>query len=98
VASFTRMLREENQDRLEAEGGACIMYAHFAYGFANGGVPDARFKSLMERLRRKNGWFVPVAALLDYIAAQRGAVTLDACERGRLERRWLAHKIRYGTA
>jgi hypothetical protein len=98
VETFTRMLCEENQDKLEAEGGACIMYAHFAYGFATNGVVDARFRSLMERLRRRNGWFVPTATLLDYIAEQRGAVTLDARQRNALERRWLMHKVRFGTA
>ena len=33
VTAFNRCLSEEHQDRLEAEGGACIMYTHFASGF-----------------------------------------------------------------
>ena len=32
-ASFNAMLTEAAQDRLEAEGGACIMYTHFGHGF-----------------------------------------------------------------
>lgn len=40
----------------------------------------------MRRLSEKNGWFVPVCALLDYL---RGKNTL--------ERKWLWHKIRIGT-
>ena len=30
---FTQCISEKNQDRLEEEGGACIMYTHFAFGF-----------------------------------------------------------------
>ena len=29
------MLTEAAQDRLEAEGGACIMYTHFGHGFVH---------------------------------------------------------------
>ena len=33
VSRFVEMLNEANQDRLEEEGGVCIMYTHFAEGF-----------------------------------------------------------------
>ena len=52
---------------------------------------------LMQRLAAKNGWFVPVANLLDYLRAQRGLHQLAAADRARLERRWLAYKLRVGT-
>ena len=97
-ARFNRTLAEANQERLEAEGGACIMYTHFGLGFYENGQLDARFRALMERLSRRAGWFVPAATLLDYIQEQRGPVTLTAAERAALERQWLLHKIRYGTA
>lgn len=98
VASFNERLREANQDRLEEEGGACIMYAHFAHGFCPKGVLDRRFRELMERLARKNGWFVPVSTLLDYLLEQRGPVVIDAGQRRALERKWLLHKVRFGVA
>jgi hypothetical protein len=97
VGPFNRTLSEANQDRLEEEGGACIMYAHFAKGFAAGGRPEARFRRLMERLRRKDGWFVPVSTLLDHLLAVKGPHTLTAPQRRRLERRWLLHKVAVGT-
>ena len=59
-ASFNAMLTEAAQDRLEAEGGACIMYTHFGHGFADHGRINDQFRTLIERLSRKNGWFVPV--------------------------------------
>ena len=33
VNIFNKCLSNKNQDRLENEGGACIMYTHFADGF-----------------------------------------------------------------
>lgn len=95
---FVETLSEANQDRLEAEGGACIMYTHFGLGFYENGKLDERFRRLMERLSRRNGWFVPAATLLDYILEKRGPLSLTPSQRGSLERRWLMHKIRYGTA
>jgi len=92
------MLTEANQERLEAEGGACIMYTHFGRGFYEDGRLLPRFRALMERLAGRAGWFVPVTTLLDYIQAKRGPVTLVSPEREALERHWLKHKILYGVA
>jgi hypothetical protein len=97
VNSFNDTISEENQDRLEVEGGACIMYTHFAMGFQDTkGSVDPRFSKLMRRLSRKNGWFVPVATLLDYIRRQRGEWILTPGERFRMECIWLMYKIRLG--
>jgi hypothetical protein len=91
---FCRTIGEGEQDRLAEEGGACIMYAHLACDFCVDGRVDARFRSLMERMSRLNGWFVPVRTLLDYIASVRGVHTVTDRERSRMERKWLAHKLR----
>jgi hypothetical protein len=96
--AFFERISEANQDRLEAEGGACIMYTHFGHGFVEGGRLVPRFVALMERLARKDGWFVPVGVLLDYLLARRPDPVLTGTQRATLERRWLLHKIRYGTA
>jgi hypothetical protein len=96
VDAFNERVSEANQDRLESRGGACIMYTHLACDFSKGGVLNPRFKQLMERIARRNGWFVPVSTLLDYLAAQHGATTISAAERRGLERRWLLSKLRVG--
>jgi len=96
VNAFNSCLSEANQDRLEAQGGACIMYTHFASGFFSDGTVNPRFKQLMERLARKDGWFVPVTTLLDYLSAQRGESILTTTQRRGLERRWLLSKLRVG--
>jgi len=97
VDSFTRMLREENQDRLEEEGGLCIMYTHFGSGFFQEGRLDPRFVDLMTRLSRKKGWFAPVSAVLDHVLDTRGPRQITAAERRRLEWKWLLEKVRSGT-
>jgi hypothetical protein len=96
--TFNRMLRESNQDRLAEEGGACIMYTHFGLGFVRDGELDRRFRDLMARVSKANGWFVPVSTLLDYLLARRGENTIIDAQRTELEWRWLWHKIRFGSA
>jgi hypothetical protein len=96
VESFTATISEENQDQLEAEGGACILSTHFAYWFYTDGQLNPRFKGLMQRLSRKNGWFVPVSTLLDHLLEKHGPHTLTDSERAALERRWMLHKLRVG--
>jgi hypothetical protein len=94
VGTFSKMLSDANLERLAAERGACIMYTHLASGFAPGGRLDPRFVRAMRRVSALNGWFVPVTTLLDHILGQTGGHTLTDRERARLERRWLAHKLR----
>jgi hypothetical protein len=90
---FNATLSEEHQDRLASERGACIMYTHFASGFQQKGRMNERFKVLMERLSKMNGWFVPVGTLLDYILSTRGHRVITSKERSILEGRWMWHKI-----
>ncbi|SRR5579884_2654449 len=96
--SFVETVSEANQDRLEAEGGACIMYTHFGHGFVKNGQLDARFRSLMTRLSRKNGWFVPAATLLDFLPEKNGGHTITPGERATIEWRWLSRKLIRGTS
>lgn len=94
VQSFNKVISEANQDRLEQEGGACIMYGFFAFGFLqDNNKIEPRFESLMKRLSRKNGWFVPVATLLDYLLEVNGKHVITNKERSQLERTWLWDKF-----
>jgi hypothetical protein len=93
VNSFSAMIRESNQERLRNEGGACIMYSHLAKGFVANRKINDRFKVLMERMSRMNGWFVPVRTLLDFILQVRGNHAITNGERSGLERKWLWYKI-----
>ncbi len=95
VEEMTDLLAPENLDRLEEQGGACIVYTHFASGFVG---PDGRvaapFRRAIEDLAGRAGWFVPVGALLDHLRASHAA---DA-DPGywyelALNLRWLADRI-----
>ena len=98
VAKLTRTINESNQDRLAAEGGACIMYTHFGHGYVRDGRLDPEFRRLMTRLAGMNGWFVPVSTLLDFLRAERGLATLSDAQRAELEGRWLRDKIFSGSS
>ena len=98
LSRFLRTLAEPHQDRLEETGGACIMYTHFGHGFVQDGLVDWRFQELMSRLSRKNGWFVPVGTLLDYLSRTRQDSSISLANRARLERRWLWEKLFCGTS
>lgn len=92
-SQWVETLTERAQDQLEESGGACIMYTHFGKGFYQQGELNQRFTELMNRLARKNGWFVPVSRLLDHIAQARGGIhPITRSERAWLENRWLLHK------
>jgi hypothetical protein len=97
VPTFNACLSEANQDRLEAEGGACIMYTHFARGFEVDGRLEPGFERLMRRLAARNGWFVPVRTLLDRLLEVHGHHEITNSERRRLERKWLLEKITVGS-
>lgn len=97
METFNKCISEAQQDRLEQEHGACIMYTHFAAGFLEHGKINGRFRILMERLSRKNGWFVPVHDLLEHLRRTNGDRIISAPERRRLERRWLLEKMFRGT-
>lgn len=96
--AFLKLLAERNQDGLEEQGGAAIAYTHFGHGFVENGRLNPGFRRLMERLARKNGWFVPASDILDHLAAQRGVFEMDAATRRKLEWRWLPGKILRGTS
>ncbi|MFH1017346.1 MAG: hypothetical protein V1798_04080 [Pseudomonadota bacterium] len=96
VHSFNKTISERNQETLEEEGGACIMYTHFGKAFFQDGSLHPTFKRLMERLSRRSGWFVPVSTLLDHIIRVRGQYSISALERYKLELKWLINRMMLG--
>jgi hypothetical protein len=98
VVSFNKLLSESSLDRLEEEGGACIMYTHFGAGFYRDGQIDSRFAELMTNIASRNGWFVTVATLLDFLHAKHGHRVISPRERSTLERKWLGNKLFTGTS
>ena len=97
IERYLKCISEAAQDRLEEQGGACIMYTHFSCGFVNDARLDPRFQLLMQRLSFKNGWFVPVSTLLDHLLKVRGDREITTPERQSLETKWLWGKMFTGT-
>lgn len=94
---FASLLRDENIDRLVAAGGACIVYTHLACGFARSGGVEPGFARIVERLASLPGWYVPASTLLDHLRSRPGwQATPDRSSLARLQRRWLAGKLRRG--
>lgn len=97
VKMFNKCISDENQDQLELEGGACIMYTHFADGFCKNGELSEKFKKQIKRLSKKNGWFVPVSTILDYLKTKNETQIINSKQRADLEWRWLLDKLFLGT-
>ena len=95
--TFNRCLSDKNQDRLEKEGGACIMYTHFSAGFCQNGMLSEDFKKQMKRLSQKDGWFVPTFTLLDYLREKNKEIVINARQRASMERKWLINKLFLGS-
>ncbi|UZJ41970.1 hypothetical protein OO006_02945 [Prosthecochloris sp. SCSIO W1101] len=64
---FNKIITKRSIDRLEKEGGICILYTHLGYYTING-VVDFGFQKMIEYIgSKKNGWFEPVSTVLDYL-------------------------------
>jgi hypothetical protein len=95
VAAFNRLLAREDIDRLEAAGGVCLVSTHFGKGFVRDGVVDAEAKAILEYVADRDGWFVPVSEILDWLRANGdGGRHLGPVETMRLEGRFVADRIR----
>lgn len=100
VRSFNKMVTRLNLDRLEREGGACIMYTHFGLGFYDEKVGrlNNQFTETMKYLASRNVWLPTVTELLDFLLQFRGQKVLSKSERAILELKWLFHKIAFGSS
>ena len=94
---YGKAISDVNQDRLEEEGGACIMYTHFADGFCKNGKLSEKFKKQMNRLSKKDGWFVPTSILLDFLKTKNTIQIINSKQRTRLEWKWLLDKLILGS-
>lgn len=99
IRSFCDLISCENQDRLEKERGACIVYTHFANDFLVDGKLDPEFVQLIADLSRREGWFVPASTMLDYLRSQaEWSKNIDPKRLRQLEWKWLLGKFAHGTS
>jgi hypothetical protein len=99
VIEFHELLNPEHLERLEREGGVCLVYAHLGSGsFNKGQSVDPRFEERIRQLSARNGWFAPASEILDYLRQQpswTGALTLR--EQIRLDTRFVVARVLFGT-
>jgi hypothetical protein len=92
---FLRTYSRENIDRLVEEGGLSIAYVHFGSNFVSEGRLNPEFRSRLEYIAGRGGWFVPASTMLDHLAGGRTvaeSVISPATLRG-LEFAWLRDRL-----
>ena len=95
VSVFRARVDRPALERLERDGGVCIVSTHLGKGFVEEGRVDPAVDETLTWLATRPGWFVPVSTLLDHLAAARpSARPLGAAARLRLELRYLMGKLR----
>ena len=97
VETFNKCISDKNQDKLENEGGACIMYTHFADGFSKNGKISEKFREQMTKLSKRDGWFVPVSTLLEFLKKENKNFEINPKQRRNLEWKWIFDKLILGS-
>jgi hypothetical protein len=94
VNAFNKLLTFDRIDELERTGGVCLISTHFGKGFVKGGKINTTTSEILRYIASKNGWFVPVSAILDYLSEKRGSqFEMSYSECFRLEFRYIVDKI-----
>lgn len=94
VHAFNRLLTYKRIDKLERDGGVCIISTHFGKGFVRDGILNSHTEHIFKYLIKKPGWFAPVSDILDYLLRNRSANSeLGYYRRWRLECQFIIDKI-----
>lgn len=68
---FNKIVNKKSIDRLEREGGVCILYTHLGYYYKKGEI-DKGFKKTIEYLgNKKTGLYLPVGEVLDLLLERK---------------------------
>ncbi len=68
---FNRIVTRSAIDKLERDGGVCILNTHLGY-YMKDGVIDSGFVERIKYLSKKrSGWFVPVSTVMDHLLSVR---------------------------
>lgn len=93
-SEFNHLLRPDRQDKLEQEGGFCIVATHFAKGFVRNGKVDRLARKRLEALAARGGWFVPVSTLLDHLRLNGTGDSFSVDEWDRMQWKWARDLVR----
>jgi hypothetical protein len=93
VARFTDLIDERAQDRLEDEGGCCLVYTHLGKRFADDVRGGGEWQRRMRLLAKRPGWFAPASTILDFLKRNGGGGVIPGGERRRIEWRWMIERL-----
>jgi hypothetical protein len=94
VHEFNRLLSYEALDKLDQDGGVCIISTHLGKGFVKDGKLNPDTENILKYLAKRPGWFVPVTTILDYLLRKRATGNELSCLRKlQLECRFVMGKI-----
>ncbi len=94
VHEFIRLIGSKRQERLEHEGGVCIVATHLAKHFFRDGRINPEVERLLTELSARRGWFPNLSELLDYLREERGTDRLGRGEWARMQWTWMRDAIR----
>lgn len=94
MKEFNALLKKENVNRLEYEGGAYIVYTHFAYNFVDSeGRINEDFIEKIKYISSKAGWFVPAGVFLDYLLSYRENHYASKAYLTALDLKWVLDRV-----
>ena len=98
IIEFEALLSDENLDRLEREGGVCLVYSHLGSGSFNAGTAvNPRFEARIKAIAARQGWFVPASQILDFLVRQPSWTgDINWRERIRTDVKFLAQRLSLG--
>jgi hypothetical protein len=89
---FNDLIHPDNQDKLEREGGFCIVATHCGKEFVQNGIVNPTTVERLTALSRRPGWFPTVGQLLDWLRTRResqgGNGLLPSGEWRRMQWQW----------
>lgn len=94
ISSFLKITSHQNIDKLVEEGGAAILYTHFASGFIKGARLNLEFQKNMTYIAQKGGYFVVASELLDYLKSTKKQNIRPQANIRKLELKWCWEKVR----
>ena len=94
VEEFNQKISISNMEKLEREGGVCILTTHFGKGFVENGKLNETTEKLLKNLSLRNGWFVPVSTALDFLGDSQGEEQISKYSLFLLEFKWFVHAVK----
>lgn len=88
AAEFIDVMRPEQQQKLEDEGGFCILATHLGKGYVQNGRVHPLVRQRLESLANRPGWFPTVRQLLDWLHERNKREDLPVQEWRRMQWRW----------